>query len=183
MIVGGGSFACWPGWWSWFCDPGFYVGNAWRVGGDLPTTRPFALRHKRYVREAIQEKSGEYLETKRSYRRVVRPSGRPVTYEPEKGFLGLALLRRLSGSSVWRWLTWLGSLPKTATGACELIYQREPGMGLHREPCLVSPAKCRSDPRRQRLGEALRLLRIGRTFVGLFGREIFPGMATVHGWS
>jgi hypothetical protein len=133
------------------------------------------------VRQAVKEKAKEYLGTDRSYRKVVEHEGVPILYddrqqaEPQEP-------RGLAPSTAWRWLSWLSGLTDTLRAACGLVRQKASAAGVHREPWAVPAAKYRSDQRREALGRAMQLLAVGRLFAGLYGREIFPGLATVHGW-
>jgi hypothetical protein len=89
----------------------------------------------------------------------------------------------LAASTVWRWLSWLGSLENMLREAGKLIRQKAPGSALHREPWPLSARKYRSDARRQALQRAAQCLVIEPLFRELFDQEIFPRFATAHGWS
>jgi hypothetical protein len=129
----------------------------------------------------VEEKAKEYLGTKGSYRKVAEHQGVPILYddrqqaEPQEP-------RGLAPSTPWRWLSWLSGLRETLRAACGLVRQKAPAAGLHREPWAVPSTKYRSEQRREALGRAMQLLAVGQLFTGLFGREIFPGLATAHGW-
>lgn len=152
----------------------------WKAIHRLP---PFALPHKRFVTEVVCDRSQTFLGTDQSYRATVRPQGRALVYDDRQEE---ALGRRaaaLSHSTVWRWLSWLGDgLPGTLREARRLIRAREPGSALHRERWVVSPAKHRSDSRRQTLQRAFEGLVVRRVFQDLFGKAIFPHFATGCGW-
>ena len=117
-----------------------------------------------------------YLGTPASYRQCVRHEGMPIMYpDPDQA-------PAVAPSSVWRWLSWLGRLNQTARAAMRLIRNKDPGCTLHREPWSVSPAKHRSQQRRETLERAMKLLATNRLFSHLFGKEIFPHLATAQGW-
>lgn len=144
---------------------------------------PFALPHKRFVSEVVCDRSQAYLGSGQSYRGSVRLTGRELVYDgsPDNPFVRRAAA--LAPSTVWRWLSWLGDgLQGTFRNARQLIYQEEPRSTLHRQDWSVSPAKYRSDRRRQTLQRALQGLVIRRIFQGLFGKAIFPNFATATGW-
>ena len=84
----------------------------------------------------------------------------------------------LAPSTVWRWLSWLGGMPGTLRAAWELIRQKEPNSTLHRQPWAVSPAKYRSEQRRETLVTAMQVLAVDRGCQRIFGKGIFPRYAT-----
>jgi hypothetical protein len=144
---------------------------------------PFALPHKRFVTEVVHDGSQAFLGTDQSYRDTVRRNGQALVYDDRQDE---ALARdgaALSHSTVWRWLSWLGDrLPATFREARRLIRAREPRSSLHRHPWSVAPAKYRSDARRQTLARALQGLVVRQVFQDLFGKAIFPNLATGCGW-
>ena len=128
------------------------------------------------------EKAGEYLGTEHSYRKTVEDQGMPIMYDDRKPTkerqpVGLA------PSTVWRWLSWLGGMPGTLRAAWDLIRQKEPNSTLHRQPWAVSPAKYRSEQRRETLVTAMQVLAVDRVCEGIFGKGIFPRYATSRGFS
>jgi hypothetical protein len=88
----------------------------------------------------------------------------------------------LAASTLWRWISWLGSLENMVREAGKLIRQKAPGSVLHREAWPLSPRKHRSEVRRQVLERAAQCLVTESLFRELFGQEIFPNFATAHGW-
>jgi len=89
----------------------------------------------------------------------------------------------LARSTVWRWLSWLGSLENMLRQASRLIRQKAASSALHREAWPLHARKYRSEPRGQTLRRAAQCLVIEPLFRELFGQEIFPNFATAHGWS
>lgn len=144
---------------------------------------PFALPHKRFVSEVVCDRSQAYLGSDQSYRDSVCQEGRELVYDDRQDE---ALARdgaALSPSTVWRWLSWLGDgLQGTFRKARRLIREREPRSTLHRQDWSVSPAKHRSERRRQTLQRALQALVVRQLFLDLFGKAIFPNLATAAGW-
>jgi hypothetical protein len=140
------------------------------------------LPRKRFVQPPVLEKAGDYLGTEHSYRKTVEDQGMPIMYDDRKPTkerqpVGLA------PSTVWRWLSWLGGMPGTLRAAWELIRQKEPNSALHRQPWAVSPAKYRSEQRRETLVTAMQVLAVDRVCEGIFGKGIFPRYATSRGFS
>jgi hypothetical protein len=143
----------------------------------------FALPHKRFVSAPIREKAQAFLGSEQSYRASVRQAGKSLVYDDRQNH---PLARRgaaLAPSTVWRWLSWLGDgLPRTLQAARQLIAERDRGSALHRETWPVSPRKYRSEPRRQTLQRSAELLVLAGIFPRLFGKAIFPDLATGRGW-
>lgn len=140
------------------------------------------MPRKRFVQPAVLEKTGEYLGTEHSYRKTVEHQGMPIMYDdrqPTRQRLPVGL----APSTVWRWLSWLGGMPGTLWAAWDLIRQKEPNATLHRQPWAVSPAKYRSEKRRETLIEAMQVLVVDRVCQGIFGQGIFPRYATAPGLS
>ena len=172
------------GWWlrgtSRWRSPGSCGGAACVAASDSPTTRRFALPGKRFVQSPVLEKTGEYLGTEHSYRKVVRQQGMPIMYDdrqPAKPGLPVGL----APSTVWRWLSWLGGMPGARQSAWDLIRQKEPNATLHRQPWPVSPSKYRCEKRRGTLVEAMQVLATHRVCQRIFGQGIFPRYATSGG--
>ena len=149
-------------------------------------TRPFAVPHRRYARLPVREKAKEYLGTDASYRTVSHHQGMPILYDDREANsipAGKDRVPGLAPSTVWRWLSWLGSLQNILREASQLIRQKAPGSALHREPWPLSTRKYRSDTRDQTLQRAAQCLVIEPLFQELFGRKMFPNFATAHGWN
>ncbi len=152
------------------------------VASGLPTTRPFALPRKRFAKEPVLKKAGEYLGTAQSYAETVKYQGMPIMYD-DRTPAGLEKASGLAPSTVWRWLSWLGGMPGTLRAAWELIRQKEPNGTLHRQLWVVSPRKYRSQQRGDTLVRAMQLLAVDRVCEGILGQGIFPRYAISQGWS
>ena len=131
----------------------------------------------------MSARSKDYLGQDVSYRDAVRHQGRPIFHDdatpcrvPNDDPPALA------PSTLWRWLSWLGSLSETVRAAGQLIRQKQPGEILHREAWPLPAHKYRSQQRRQVLQRAARGIVVNQIFQRLFGWEIFPRLATAHGW-
>ncbi len=138
------------------------------------------MPRKRFVQPPVLEKAGEYLGTEHSYRKTVEDKGMPIMYDDrkptkERQSLGLA------PSTVWRWLSWLGGMPGTLRAAWDLIRQKEPNSTLHRQPWAVSPAKYRSEKRREALVEAMQVLAVRPRLPADFRRGNLPPLCNKPG--
>jgi hypothetical protein len=152
----------------------------WEAIHRLP---PFALPHKRFVTEVVQDRSQAFLGTDQSYRASVRFNGRELVYDDRQDEALAREAAALSHSTVWRWLSWLGDgLQRTFREARRLIRAKDPRSPLHRQNWSVSSAKYRSEPRRKTLERALQAVVFTEVFQVLFGKAIFPNFATCWNW-
>ena len=154
-------------------SPGSCGGDVCAAASGSRITPPFALPRKRFVQSPVLEKTGEYLGTEHSYRKVVQQQGMPIMYDdrqPAKPGLPVGL----APSTVWRWLSWLGRMPGARQSAWDLIRQKEPNATLHRQPWPVSPSKYRCEKRRETLVEAMQALAADRVCQRIFGQGLFP---------
>lgn len=140
------------------------------------------MPRKRFTKEPVLEKAGEYLGTEQSYAQTVKYQGMPIMYD-DRTPAGLEKASGLAPSTVWRWLSWLGGMPGTLRAAGELIRQKEPNATLHRQLWVVPPRKHRSQQRRDTLVRAMQLLAVDRVCEGILGQGIFPRYAISQGWS
>jgi hypothetical protein len=138
------------------------------------------LPRKRFVRQPVLEKAGEYLATDHSYRKTAAHKGMPIMYD-DRTPAGLEKASGLAPSTVWRWLSWLGGMTGTLRAICGLIRQKEPNATLHRHPWAIEPGKYRSLQRQQTLQQAMQLLVADRVCERLFGEGIFPRYAISQG--
>jgi transposase-like protein len=142
---------------------------------------PFALPHKRYVRQVVEALAGKYVnEESCTYREAVKVRG---------GAIGYASVqddeideRQLVHSTIWRWLSFLGELKETLRKAHGLIRAKAPASVLSRNTASIAPHKYRTTHRRNVLRGVLRLMYAGQAYRRLFGRSIFPELATGAGW-
>ena len=142
---------------------------------------PFALPHKRYVRDDVFELAERYLERDElSYRAAVEVEGMPVFHDGRDD--GTIDERSLAHSTLYRWLTFFRSLGTTLREALRLVRARSATSDLFRRIFPIAPTKYRSEERRTVLAAALRTLSSDREYRALFGRSIFPDLATACGW-
>lgn len=142
---------------------------------------PFALPHKRYVRQAVEAPSEKYVgEEPCTYREAAKVRGRAIGYASSQD--DVIDERQLVPSTVWRWLGFMGELKETLRKAHGLIKAKDPSSELFRNAASIAPHKYRTTGRRAVLRRALRLVHAGREYRRLFGRSIFPELATAARW-
>ncbi len=149
--------------------------NCRRTFTDCP---PFALPHKRFVKSTIFAVGGRFVgEPCSSYRECGTANRAPIEYDsrPEDPPM-------FSHSTLWRWLSWLGEMPRTVFAATQLLYAKQPNLTLHREAWMIAPEKYRSESRRCRLQDAFRTLGVSKLFDSIFPTCLFPNFATAHGF-
>lgn len=164
-----GSVSRWP-------SLGSCGGVACAVASGSPTTHPFALPGKRFVKRPVLEKSSEYLGTDQTYDQTTKHQGMAIVYDGRTA-TGKGIPLGLAPSTLWRWLSWLGGMTGALRTAWKLIREKEPNSTLHREPWAVPPTKYRSEKRRETLQQAMQLLAADRVCQSLFGEGIFPRYA------
>jgi hypothetical protein len=139
---------------------------------------PFALPHKRFVKQEVLAKALKYLSAEKkpkcraTYREAVWEGRGPLSYaEHQEG-------RQFSHSTVWRWLSWLGSRNALREQATQLILQKDPQANLHWKPHPIAAHKVRSEARRKTLGQAALILDVVDEFSRLFGVSLFTHLGT-----
>jgi hypothetical protein len=157
---------------------------------------PFALPHKRYVLPGILDRCRRYVEDEEaSYRTGVQEQGRPVFHAPPEGQEITAdsseaekrkeEVRALAHSTLYRWVTTLGTLPHTMRRAWNLIQQQDPATPLVRELASFRVAATKhGTPARGRVLHACRSLCVTETrYAQIFGISIFPNLGTGCSWT
>lgn len=142
---------------------------------------PFALPHKRYVRQVVEALAGKYVrEESCTYREAVKVRGGAIGYaSPEDDEIDE---RQLVHSTVWRWLSFLGKMKETLRKAHGLIRAKAPSSELFRNAVSIDHRKYHSISRGNVLRSALRLMHAGQEYRRLFVRGIFPELATACEW-
>lgn len=173
----------------------------WRCpccGGSFTVYPPFALRHKRYVRQTVLDMGARYVTDDRSadrtrsarrspegpvtYREAVTVNRMPVFHETADHGGDDAPVPVLSHSTLHRWLSSLAKLPRTLLGALRLIREKDSTSTIFRLVQPIHPQKYRSAGRRMELQECQQLFRAAAEYERLFGASIFPHFATRCGW-
>ena len=137
------------------------------------------MAYKRYVLAFVRTRCAGYVkDPAQTYRCGVQEEGMPICYEDTEE------VAQLQPSTLYRWVTSLGSLPETARAALELIKQTDPGTGIFRElgTLQVAEQKYRSEGRRRVLVRCMELLHIEPIYAALFGVCVLPELATGSGW-
>ena len=152
----------------------FRCGNCLKTFTEYP---PFALPHKRFVKQDVLAKAEKYLSAEQprcraTYRETVWEGTVPVSYAKDQEG------HQFSHVTVWRWLSWLGSLKDLRQWATQLIFQKDPQANLHWKPHPVANHKVRSEERRQMLEQAAMTLDIANTFYELLGVSLFTRLGT-----
>lgn len=138
----------------------------------------YAVPYKRYTKDSVLELGLKYVEdASASYRSVAKDG--TITHEEEKNKDEVS---SLSHTTVWRWLSFLGSLTLLARNALEMIRQKSAVSIIFREVFVIPPKKYRSKKRKQLLEQSLRLFNIDAEFTDIFGQSIFPHFATRESW-
>ena len=141
---------------------------------------PFALPHKRFVKQDVLGRALKYLSAEKkpkpkcraTYREAVWEGRGPLSYaEDQEG-------RQFSHSTIWRWLSWLGSLKDLMQQATQLILQKDPQANLHWKPHPIANHKVCSEERRKTLEQAAGMLDVVETFSLLFGVSLFTHLGT-----
>lgn len=144
---------------------------------------PFALPFKRHVLPEMISRSRRYIEDDGvTYRGAVLENRRPVfraAVDPSQ-----IDERSLAPSTLHRWISTLGRLPETMRAALDLIKRAAPGSGLLRQLAAgkINPCTYRSEARRAVLSRCGQLLMAMGPYERIFGRPIFPNLATASGW-
>jgi len=143
---------------------------------------PFALPHKRYVKDSIFELADTYLQDDAlSYRESVKVDRLPIFRDRQAD--GTIDDRVLAHSTLYRWLPFFTSAAATLREAVRLVRASSMPSDLFRRVFTVAPRKHRSEERRDVLIAALRGLWTDHEFHRVFGRSIFPELATASGWT
>ena len=156
----------------------------WRCpqcGGTFTVYPSFAVPRKQYVQPVMLECSRQYIENDdANYRRASTVRGMGIHYEAEKP--GTIDDRRLSHTTLHRWIGWLSKLRKTVRHALILIRAKSPTFGIYRRYVPVPVYKHRRIGRRQELQECWRLWAVETEFQALFETSVFTGLAPRCGW-
>lgn len=136
----------------------------------------FAVPYKRYVKGNILILCEKYLgNDDATYRKVIEHDGSAIGYDSGTEKIDE---RQLVGSTVWRWLGFLGLLKECVRKSLDLIKQKDPSTKVFRQIHPVHYKKYRSEERKDVLNYAMRLLFVEEEFKKLFSVSIFPKFAT-----
>lgn len=137
----------------------------------------YALPYKRYVRDFCVSLGKAYLENDTAtYRSVSSSIGYTTQTQKTDN-------RMLAGTTVWRWLSFFGSLKNTLCNAFEIIRQSAPNSTVFRKMSPIHPKKYQSKKRKIVLERAFQLFTAEAEFQGILGHSFFPDLATRFFWS
>jgi hypothetical protein len=159
---------------------------------------PFALPHKRYVRQTVLEMGSRYVKEDRmtdrkpgarhppedpmTYRKAVTEDRMPVFHETTGETPGEESVPVLAHSTLHRWLTSISKLHHTLFEALRLIKEKAPTSEIFRDILPIHPLKYRSDGRRMQLQICQRLFQAAEEYSRLFATSVFPHLGTACGW-
>jgi hypothetical protein len=139
---------------------------------------PFALPHKRYVKDVVIDVAQSYLtDDTLSYRKAVRVEGMPIFHGGADGSLDDGVVAH---STLHRWIDLARSLEGTVREGLKRIRAKSPSADLFRRPFVIPAWKYRSDKRKMTLRAFFQLLLTDTEHRALFGVSIFPSFATAH---
>ncbi|KPA19335.1 hypothetical protein MHK_000454 [Candidatus Magnetomorum sp. HK-1] len=142
----------------------------------------FALPYKRYVMIDIERLTNDYIDNNQSYEQTVSHDDLPIGFKEQEGFIDE---RKLSKTTLWRWISFFGNLKNTINGALNLIRQKDSNCRMFRKIYPVSPNKYQSLERKLIIQNTMKLFHINEFFQlkHYFGNSIFPRFASSCGWS
>lgn len=137
----------------------------------------YALPYKRYVKDFCVSLGNDYVQNDAAtYLSVIKSTEYKTETTNENP-------RTLERSTVWRWLSFFGSLKNTLHNAFEIIRQSAPNSTVFRRMSPIHPKKYRSEERKSILEWAFQLFTAEAEFQGILGHSFFPDLATRYFWS
>ncbi|MCP4991028.1 MAG: hypothetical protein GY928_34760 [Colwellia sp.] len=153
----------------------------WRCSnckGTFTRYPDYLLPYKRYAKDHILSLSREYLENENtSYRKVVECEEKVFLHQKEGEDLSDM---QLEGSTVWKWVSFLGKLTSVVHEALQLIRAKSPGSEIFRKMFPVYPRKYISQRRRKILQSGIFHIRIEQEHRNIFGASIFHPVGNSH---
>lgn len=136
----------------------------------------YAIPYKRYTKDTIWEISKKYVEEEDStYENVVQNDKEAIVYDSKTN--SSRYESELTGSTIWWWLSFIGSLNDLISKAFSLIRQKDPSSQIFREVLPINPRKYRSNKRKKLLQRCIRFFNAEVEFRRLFLNSIFPHFA------
>lgn len=136
----------------------------------------FIIPYKHYSMDDILKFSREYvLNDDSTYRKAACSQNLAIGYAGEKEKIDE---RQFTGSTVWRWVGFLGCQKKLISESFDLIRQKSPSSSIFRQITPVPPQKYRSFLRKNLLVNAFKYFQVESEFKKLFGLHIFTKFAT-----
>jgi len=136
----------------------------------------YAIPYKRYTKNTILELSRKYVEEKDStYESVVQNDMATIVYDSKSNSSKYEC--RLRSTTLWWWLSYIGSIDSLINKAFSLIRQKDPLSKVFREIQPIHPKKYRSNKRKNLLQRCIEFLNIEDEFRRLFSNSHFPHFA------
>ena len=133
----------------------------------------YAIPYKRYTKDTILELSKKYVEEKDStYESVVQNDMDTIVYDSKIN--SSKYESHLRGSTVWWWLSYIGSMQLLISEAFSLIRKKDLSSKVFREIQPINPKKYRSKKRKNLLQRCIELLNFEEEFRRLFSNSLFP---------
>lgn len=136
----------------------------------------YAIPYKRYTKNTILELSKKYIEEKYStYESVVQNDMATIVYDSKNNSSKYEC--RLRSTTLWWWLSSIGSMHLLINKAFSLIRQKDPLSKVFREIQAINPRKYRSNKRKNLLQGCMEVLNIEDECRRLFSKSVFPHFA------
>ena len=133
----------------------------------------FAIPHKHYTRPSITEFCARYLELDdMTYQKSVMVDGSVPGYPQADA--------TLAPSTLHRWITTVGQLPRTCRTALGFVLQENPALSICRDLARlnVPRRKYKTQQREKQLIGCRQLVIVERAFHSIFKKSIFTNLAT-----
>jgi len=138
----------------------------------------YCLPYKRYVKADILKYCSTYLNNAEiSYASVAKDNFNVIVHKDVEETKQCTL----SGTSIWRWLSFLCTLSKVEQKGLQLIREKSSECQIFREVYTISKLKYRTLKRKNQLLQALKLFKVEEVFKEIFSSTIFPKFATLYG--
>lgn len=136
----------------------------------------YAIPYKRYTKNTILDISKKYVEEEDStYESIVQNDNETIVYESKNN--SKRYESRFTGSTVWWWLSYIGSLQMLVSKALDLIRQKDPSSKIFREIQPVNPRKYRSNERKNLLQQCIVFFNAEGELRRLFSSSVIPHFA------
>jgi hypothetical protein len=167
---------------AWFARSfGWPAGSATGAAWSLPITPTFVLPYKRYAGPTLLHLAARYVEEDRqTYRGLTTPQGVTIGYVTPPGAADEE--RKLSHSTIWRMLSWLGVQVPALLAGYRQILDHNPSSLCHRFLGAVAPRKYRSRKRQRLLSRSRQVVHLIAEWEELFPERFFPRFATRSGF-
>lgn len=133
----------------------------------------FVIPYKRYIKDHILHFSQTYIETDKTYPKVVQKDKSGIVHETSEDSRYI----ELAESTVHRWITYLSRILLCLRDTRKLIKDKDPCSMIHRSNTFVSPRMYRSPNRKNQLENCFKVIQIENEFTKVFQKSVFPHFA------